>query len=117
MHSIDIKEKKLLQEWAAANRDEQVFEQRSSSSMDSYFLTRNNEETYIMPYKFKTIPEFQERITEVWRGGPAEIDPQRQKLLAIAAFKCRAVAEEKPHEEQKKENTNKGKLPEFTYAF
>ncbi len=114
MHSIDIKEKKLLQEWAAANRDEQVFEQRSSSSMDSYFLTRNSEETYIMPYKFKTIPEFQERIKEVCG---AEIDPQRQKLLAITAFKCRAVAEEKSHEEQKKENTNKGKLPEFTYAF
>ena len=114
MHSIDIKEKKLLQEWASDNRDEKAFERRGSTGIDSYFLTRSSEETYITPYRFRTIPQFQEKINEICG---TDIALQQQKLLAVAMFKCRTMHIESFDEEQKKESIDSEKIPKFTYAF
>lgn len=114
MNSIDIREKDLLQEWAAANSDGEIFEKRCSEDMDSYFITRKEEDTYIMSYQFETIPQLQQMINNVCAE---QIDVQRQKLLSIAAFKCRETPEENSDEGEKRESVDRGKLPEFTYAF
>lgn len=114
MSSIDVKEKQLLQEWAAANSDGNVFEQRSHTDTESYFITRNNESTYIMPYQFDTIPQLQEKIAEV---SGETIDLQLQKRLAVTAFKCRLSLTQDSGEEEDRKRADRGKLPEFTYAF
>lgn len=114
MSSIDIREKSLLKEWAAANSDENSFERKGDAGAASYFLTRENEETYIMPYKFETIPQLQRMINDV---SAERIDAQRQTLLSIAAFKCRETIGEDTAEEKRQTGVDRGKLPEFTYAF
>jgi len=114
MSSIDIREKSLLREWAAANSDREIFEKRRLCDSESYFITRKREDTYIIPYQCETIPQLQQMINDVCMS---EIDIQRQKMLSIAAFKCRETLEEDISGEEKKESVDRGKLPEFTYAF
>ncbi len=114
MSSIDIREKNLLQEWAAANSDGEIFEKRCSTDKDSYFITREVEDTYMMPYRFETIPQLQQMIADLCIG---EIDVQNQKLLSIAAFKCREVQQEDSKAGEEHKRVDRGKLPEFTYAF
>ena len=112
MNLINVKEKKLLQEWAAKNSDREVFDQRSNFDTDSYFITRSSEDTYIVPYKFESIPQLQEKIVEVCGE---KIDMQQQKLLCVAAFKCRVEPNKNFYKEEK--SITSGKLPEFTYAL
>ncbi|MDE6626710.1 MAG: hypothetical protein K2K56_10150 [Lachnospiraceae bacterium] len=114
MNSINIKERQMLQEWASVHSDENIFDRRCKVDENSYFVSRNREDTYIMKYKFETIAQLQENIKRICGD---EIDLQTQKLLAIAAFKCKASQVEDTHEANAKNNVDRGKLPEFTYAF
>lgn len=114
MNSIDVKEKQRLQEWASAHSDDSIFDRRCKDDEDSYFISRNTEDTYIMKYKFESIPQLQEKMEMVCGD---EIERQTQKLLAITAFKCRTALSEDIQETDINTGVDRGKLPEFTYAF
>ena len=89
---------------------------RCSTDRDSYFITREEEDTYMRPYRFETIPQLQQMIANLCTG---EKDVQNQKLLSIAAFKCREVEvrQEDLGAGEEHKRVDRGKLPEFTYAF
>ena len=67
-----------------------------------------------MKYKFESIPQLQESIGTICSAG---MDEQIQKLLAIAAFKCKPVLLEDMRETDTNNSVDRGRLPEFTYAF
>lgn len=112
MNLTNIKEKKLLQEWAAQNSNNEAFDQRSNVDAGSYFITRKSEDTYIVSYKIETIPQLQGKIIEVCGE---KMGLQQQELLCVAAFKCRMSHNKNSYKEKK--NINNGMLPEFTYAL
>ncbi len=114
MNSTNIKERQMLQEWAAANSDSGALDKESAENEDTYFITRKRVDTYMMQYKFENIPQLQEGIAKVCGD---QIDPKTQKLLAVAAFKCRKTQSEDTQTTEMKNSVDRGKLPEFTYAF
>lgn len=114
MNSINLKERQMLCEWASVHSDDSIFERKSKKDEDSYFIARDTEDTYIMKYKFESIPQLQEKIEAVCGD---KIDRQTQKLLAITAFKCKTSFLDSMQETGEKSSVDRGKLPEFTYAF
>lgn len=114
MSLTNMKERQMLQEWSEVHSDEGIFDQRYETNVDSYFITRSREDTYIMKYKFENIPQLQESIGAICSAG---MDEHMQKLLAIAAFKCKPVLLEDKQGTETNNGVDRGRLPEFTYAF
>ena len=114
MNSIDLREKQMIQKWASVHSDDAVFDERFKADKDSYFMSRSGQDTYIMKYEFESIPQLQEKIAVVCGD---KIDRQMQKMMAIAAFKCREQFADNMQETDTDGGVDRGNLPEFTYAF
>ena len=104
-------EKQKLEEWAAKNSDERVFDEVSNNT-NSYWVMREENITDLYEYDFKTLPEFENLCRNIWKN---TIDEEIMKIVAVSVFKYQfestaAVVE-------KEEIETSGSLPEYIYVF
>lgn len=109
MNSTDKHELDLLSEWASRNENKHIFLAASNEDEDSFWMTRENEDSYIMAYDFRTLPEFEKLCLNIFGK---KFDKEIQRIISVAAFKHSGDYEEM----QKKEKTD-DRLPEHIYVF
>ncbi len=109
MSSINEEEISRLRKWASENKDKDVFD-RDGEHEKSYWKIKDRQETYIMEYDFKTIPEFETLCDFVL---DKRIDSKIQRSFSVAAFKHSKDCEQEQDEQRKADL----KLPEHIYVF
>lgn len=108
MSLTDLKEAKLLCEWAVSHEDHMIFDKQHDDH--SYFRDHISEDTYMMQYGFSSIRGLNELIHRVTDG---RMDDKAVKALSVAAFKYKPddnAASEKSEERQ-------FEIPEYIYNF
>lgn len=96
--------------WASENMDKNVFSANENVDGETFWKTREKEDTYIMLYDFKTIPEFEKICNFVFEE---EFDKEIQRVISVAAFR-NSKNFERDEEQEKKVGDQ---LPEQIYVF
>lgn len=112
MNSINKTETDMLLEWAFNNEDKSIFLSDVNEQKDTFWKLRSKEDTYIMPYSFKTISEFEKLCTDVFEK---EYDSKIQRIVSVAAFKNGESNQKRQGQEEKARATDM--LPEYIYVF
>lgn len=105
--------------WAEENENRHIFPEISNAE-DSYYINRDTEETYMMEYSFKTLPELKSAL-EQYSG--LSSDPQMLKKLTveICQDRFRSKLDTNGNKDNISPNTkvSEGKqtLPEYVYVF
>lgn len=109
MNSINDNEVNRLLIWASENENKNVF-LTDNDQEETFWKTKEQQDTYIMEYDFKTIPEFEKFCDFVFQK---EVDRKIQRIVSVAAFK-----HSKDYEtDQDKREKAADKLPEHIYVF
>lgn len=108
MNLTDKREVKKLLEWVAENDRESLL--INDEKKESYWKTREREDTYIMPYDFRTIQEFEKMCDLIWGKEAAK---EIQRTVSIAAFSSRADYERRHTQRE----SAMEKMPEYIYVF
>lgn len=108
MNLTDKRDVKKLLAWAAENEGKYLTD--NDKEKESFWKIREQENTYMMPYGFKTIQEF-EKIYNSILG--KEADREIERIVAIAAFSSRTDYE-RSHAERE---SAMEKMPEHIYVF
>lgn len=104
MNLIDENEKMRLKSWASKNADNKLFDLEDLNEKESYWISRKDEDSYIIEYDFQNLPEFESTCEKVLKK---RFDQEVQRIISIAVFKGM------PQEES---NIN-DELPEYRYTF
>ncbi len=104
--------------WARENKDESIFPLISEGE-DSYYITRNSEETYLMEYSFHNMAWLKESLKK-YAGLSSDL--QMLKKLTVTICQNRFIGNLQIHEdrisrEKKEVQDGKKTLPEFIYVF
>lgn len=105
--------------WAAKNEDRNIFSV-ISTEVESYYIDRNSEETYIMEYSFRTLQELRQAL-ELYSG--LGEDEEMLKMMTIAVCKYRFKCDmqirkfEDSRQEEKKTKNGEKSLPDYIYVF
>lgn len=105
-------------EWAAENEDKSAFPSISEGT-DSYYISRNSEETYMMEYSFENVSAFKTALEKYSRSS---MDPRLVNKMIVAMYQNRFTGDQNintPNEQEAKRNPvdGKGELPEYIYVF
>lgn len=106
MNLTDKREVKKLLEWAVENEGKSL----TDNDKESFWKIRGQENTYMMPYGFKTIQEFEKSYNFIFEK---EADMEIQRTVAIAAFSSR-TDHERNHAQRE---SAMEKMPEYIYVF
>lgn len=108
MNLTDKREIKELLEWAAKNEGKSLLD--NDEKKESFWKIREQENTYILPYGFKTVQEFEQIFDFIFEK---EADREIQRTVSIAAFSSRADYE-RSHVQR---DSAMEKMPEYIYIF
>lgn len=105
-------------EWAEENEDKSAFPSISERT-DSYYISRNSEETYMMEYSFETVAAFK---TALERYSRSSMDTWLVNKMIVAMYQNRFTSGQNkniPDEQKEKLSPVDGKseLPEYIYVF
>lgn len=107
---INQKDIEKLRSWAIKNAQEDIFSSGSDSDKDSYYSTRNGEDTYISVYDFNTMSELEGMFQDFFGE---QMDGEIRRIAAACAIRYRPdLTREWTNKEGIKEN-----LPEHIYVF
>ncbi len=103
-------ERMRIQQWAVLNANKNIFQEYADESEETYWKSREKEDTYIMMYDFETVPEFEKLCTTFL---PGILDKEIQRVISVAVFKNR------PQHTDVIKHTKKNAegLPMYIYAF
>lgn len=96
--------------WAGKNEDKHIFPVIDKEE-SSYYIDRESEDTYMMPYSFETVAELKKLMEEY--SGLSE-DLQMLNKLTVEIYKARFRGKKAVEEESAGKKTE---LPEFVYVF
>ncbi len=99
-----------LLSWASENVDKNIFLANENVDGETFWKTREKDDTYIMLYDFKTIPEFEKICNFV---SEEKFDKRIQRVISVAAFRNSKNYERDEGQEKKAGN----ELPEQIYVF
>jgi hypothetical protein len=105
-----------LSTWAEKNEDKTVFPQ-IDDNVDSYYINRDSEQTYIMEYSFKTLQELKECLIEI-SGLPSDSEILKLMTVGVCQERFRGKSEILSNKSQtvKVDNSHQD-LPEYVYVF
>lgn len=106
MSLISRNEIKKLKSWAVLEKDNGLFYTNKSGEMETFWVTRKQENTYIMEYSFETLPEFEKLCNKVLKERMKE---SVQRIVSVATFK------NMPQDGM--EGKRQEELPEYRYTF
>lgn len=113
MHLIDTvneNDVKKIKEWAINNEQNNIFLSGKDVLYDSYYKTRECEETYISVYDFGTLPELERMYNNLFNE---QLDREIQRIAAVCAMRYKPDLNSRPNNQGDiKEN-----LPEHIYVF
>lgn len=107
-----------ISEWAEENEDKSAFPSICERT-DSYYISHNSEETYMMEYSFETVAAFKKALERYSRSS---MDARLIDKMIVAMYQNRFTGvqnENIPGEQEEKWNPadGKGQLPEYIYVF
>ncbi len=109
MRSINENEINRLKIWAAEENSGKGFDNAEPVDLDSFWKDRESEATYIKEYAFVNVLEFETLCTEILGH---ELSEQIKKTIFVAVMK-NAFRQR----DEKEENQDGEKLPEYIYMF
>lgn len=121
MNLISEEFTELISMWAQTNSDKNIFPDRSENQT-TYYINREDEDSYIMEYSFKTLPELKEAICK-YSGLQAEDELFKRIVIEICQLKCESEYEEHNHNmvglmrERDAVLSEDKALPEYIYVF
>lgn len=108
MSLIDEKAKAIVSEWAAKNRDRDIFQSAAEQEADSYYHVRKCTNG-IWEYDINDMSDILNRFDSEWEF---ECDKRIKKIVAVAILRA-----ESELEDISRISGREDAIPEFIYAF
>ena len=73
-----------LKNWAVLEKDRGLFGKKDSGKTATFWITREQEESYIMEYSFETLPQFEKLCKDILKERMGE---RVQRIVSVSAYK------------------------------
>lgn len=107
--AVNENDAKKIKEWAINNGQSNIFLSGKAALYDSYYKTRENDETYISVYDFSTLPELEGMYENLFSE---QMDREIQRIAAVCAMRYKPDLNSMSDNQDIKDN-----LPEHIYVF